>query len=214
MCLSVCLLYFYLFHSVCISFLYWSVCQSFVCVHPISVYLACLPTVSVYLSVDSHSVFLSVCVFFLCLLYFWSCCDIYWLLNLKKKYSYPQRRYSSSTFCFSVCMCRSILCLSVSLPLFTVCVWFSLLVCLSNLCPSVCLSVCLSILSLSILSLSILSFSLSCVCLLWVLPTVMSVCLSGTNACFTMTDEHDILINPLFPLIPARISVQTQNWMW
>ena len=202
MCLSVCLLYFYLFHSVCISFLCWSVCQSFVCVHPISVYLACLPTVSVYLSVDSQSVFLSVCVFFLCLPYFWSCCDIYWLLNLKKKYSYPQRRYSSSTFCFSVCMCRSILCLSVSLPLFTVCVWFSLLVCLSNLCPSV---------RLSVYSQSVYPVFQSFLCLFTVSP---ANCLSSINTCFTMTDEHDIWIKPLFPLIPARISVQTQNWMW
>ena len=208
MCLSVCLLYFYLFHSVCISFLYWSVCQSFVCVHPISVYLACLPTVSVYLSVDSQSVFLSVCVLFLCLLYFWSCCDIYWLLNLKKKILISSKK----VFLFHIlffCLHVSVYYLSVCESLCSLCVWFSLLVCLSNLCPSVCLSV-----YLSILSLSILSFSLSCVCLLWVLPTVMSVCLSGTNACFTMTDEHDILINPLFPLIPARISVQTQNWMW
>ena len=126
---------------------------------------------------SAHRVCLSVCWFSVCL----SVClcilslpalflKLLWYLLIvepKKKYSYPQRRYSSSTFCFSVCMCRSILCLSVSLPLFTVCVWFSLLVCLSNLCPSVCLSVCLSILSLSILS-----FSLSYVCLLWVLPTV------------------------------------------
>ena len=166
MCLSVCLLYFYLFHSVCISFLYWSVCQSFVCVHPISVYLACLPTVSVYLFVDSQCLSVCLCILSLPALFL----KLLWYLLIvepKKKYSYPQRRYSSSTFCFSVCMCWSILCLSVSLPLFTVCVWFSLLVCLSNLCPSVCLSVCLSILSLSILS-----FSLSYVCLLWVLPTV------------------------------------------
>ena len=188
MCLSVCLLFFF-FVSLCFYFFpilvclsIICVCSSYFCLSCMSAHCVCLSvcwfsvclsvcllilSLSFCLSVDSQSVFLSVCVFFLCLLYFWSCCDIYWLLNLKKKYSYPQRRYSSSTFFFSVCMCRSILCLSVSLPLFTVCVWFSLLVCLSNLCPSVCLSVCLSILSLSILS-----FSLSYVCLLWVLPTV------------------------------------------
>ena len=207
MCLSVCLLYFYLFHSVCISFLYWSVCQSFVCVHPISVYLACLPTVSVYLFVDSQCLSVCLCILSLPALFL----KLMWYLLIVE----PKKKIlisSKKVFLFHIfffCLHVSVYYLSVCESLCSLCVWFSLLVCLSNLCPSVCLSVCLSILSLSILS-----FSLSCVCLLWVLPTVMSVCLSGTNACFTMTDEHDILINPLFPLIPARISVQTQNWMW
>ena len=205
MCLSVCLLYFYLFHSVCISFLYWSVCQSFVCVHPISVYLACLPTVSVYLSVDSHSVFLSVCVFFLCLLYFWSCCDIYWLLNLKKKILISSKK----VFLFHIlffCLHVSVYSLSVSesASVHCVCLIFSASLSVKSL--SICLSV-----RLSVYSQSVYPVFQSFLCLSTVSP---SNCLSSINTCFTMTDEHDIWIKPLFPLIPARISVQTQNWMW
>ena len=204
MCLSVCLLYFNLFHSVCISFLYWSVCQSFVCVHPISVYLACLPTVSVYLSVDSQSIFLSVCVFFLCLPYFWSCCDIYWLLNLKKKLISSKKVFLFHILFF--CLHVSVYSLSVSesASVHCVCLIFSASLSVKSL--SICLSV-----RLSVYSQSVYPVFQSFLCLFTVSP---SNCLSSINTCFTMTDEHDIWIKPLFPLIPARISVQTQNWMW
>ena len=196
MCLSVCLLFFSLFHSVCISFLYWSVCQSFVCVHPISVYLACLPTVSVYLFVDSQCLSVCLCILSLPALFL----KLLWYLLIVE----PKKKIlisSKKVFLFHIlffCLHVSVYSLSVCESLCSLCVWFSLLVCLSNLCPSVCLfSVCLSCLSVFLVSVYCESFQLS-----------------GTNACFTMTDEHDILINPLFPLIPARISVQTQNWMW
>ena len=215
MCLSVCLLYFYLFHSVCISFLYWSVCQSFVCVHPISVYLACLPTVSVYLSVDSQSVFLSVCWFSVCL----SVClcilslpalflKLLWYLLIVE----PKKKIlisSKKVFLFHIlffCLHVSVYSLSVSESASVHCVCLIFSASLSVKYLSICLSV-----RLSVYSQSVYPVFQSFLCLFTVSP---SNCLSSINTCFTMTDEHDVWIKPLFPLIPARISVQTQNWMW
>ena len=188
MCLSVCLLFFSLFHSVCISFLYWSVCQSFVCVHPISVYLACLPTVSVYLFVDSQCLSVCLCILSLPALFL----KLMWYLLIVE----PKKKIlisSKKVFLFHIlffCLHVSVYSLSVSesASVHCVCLIFSaslsvksLSICLS-VCPSVCLfSVCLSCLSVFLVSVYCESFQLSCQC---VYPAPTHVLRWQTNTTF------------------------------
>ena len=148
MCLSVCLLFFSLFHSVCISFLYWSVCQSFVCVHPISVYLACLPTVSVYLFVDSQCLSVCLCILSLPALFL----KLMWYLLIVE----PKKKIlisSKKVFLFHIlffCLHVSVYSLSVSesASVHCVCLIFSASLSVKSL--SICLSVRLSVYSQSV----------------------------------------------------------------
>ena len=203
--MSFCLSTVFLFVSLCLYFFPILVCLSIICVCSSYFCLSCMSAHCVCLSVCWFSVYLSVCLCILSLPALFL--KLLWYLLIVE----PKKKLISSkkVFLFHIlffCLYVSVYSLSVSesASVHCVCLIFSASLSVKSL--SICLSVRLSVYSQSVYPVFQSFLGLSTVS--------PSNCLSSINTCFTMTDEHDIWIKPLFPLIPARISVQTQNWMW